>query len=399
MLPPVPTDYDGAALAAMGQSADAVLGVFARFGYARVEPPIIEPADVFIERSGEEIRRRLYIVSDPTGQELCLRPDLTIPVCRLFLRRGVSAPARLAYCGPAFRFEPPESGRPSQFLQAGIEALGHEDREAADAEILAACVEATESVGLDRATTQIQFGDLGLFHGFVDRLPVPNGWRARLRRHATRPDRLRAAIARLHEQGDDAADARRRAFLDALTLLDDAQAQRVVEEVLSLAEIAQSGGRSAAEIAERFLDQAGDTAAGGLPAELVEVIERYLKIEGTPDTVLKSLRDLIGSAGLNLDAEIGVFERRLDLLGRLGVAVERLVFSAEYRTTLRYYTGFTFRILAPDGEGAGCEIAGGGRYDDLLRLLGAPRELPAVGCAVHLDDLMTRVADTRARTP
>jgi ATP phosphoribosyltransferase regulatory subunit len=132
---------------------------------------------------------------------------------------------------------------------------------------------------------------------------------------------------------------------------------------------------------------------------LVEVIERYLKIEGTPDTVLKSLRDLIGSASLNLDAEIGAFERRLDLLGRLGIPAERVVFSAEYRTTLRYYTGFTFRILASGGDGAGCEIAGGGRYDDLLRLLGAPRDLPAVGCAVHLDDLIARAARARADTP
>lgn len=392
----IPTDYTGAALEALGRSADTVLGVFARFGYDRVEPPIIEPADVFIERSGEEIRRRLYIVSDPTGQELCLRPDLTIPVCRLFLRSGAPTPARLSYCGPAFRFEPSESGRSCQFLQAGVEALGHEDREAADAEILAACVEAVERAGLGRLT--IEIGDLGLFHGLIDGLPVPDGWRARLRRHAARPDRLRAAIARLREQGGDAADARRRAFLEALTLLDDAQAQSVVAEVLNLAEIAQGGGRSAAEIAERFLDQAADTATGGLPGELVDAIERYFKIEGTPNNILKSIRDLAGSVGLDLATEIGAFERRLDLLGRLGIAAERLVFSAEYRTTLRYYTGFTFRILTPDGKGSGCEIAGGGRYDDLLRLLGAPSDLPAVGCAVHLDDLILRAPGSHAGT-
>jgi ATP phosphoribosyltransferase regulatory subunit len=64
---------------------------------------------------------------------------------------------------------------------------------------------------------------------------------------------------------------------------------------------------------------------------------------------------------------------------------------------LRYYTGFTFRILAPGPDG--CEVAGGGRYDDLLRLLGAPRDLPAVGCAIHLDDLITQTAGALPDTP
>lgn len=380
----VSPDRDGAALDGLARAADAVLSVFARAGYRHVEPPIIEPADAFIERSGEEIRRRLYMVSDPSGQELCLRPDLTIPVCRLFLRGGAKTPARLAYCGPAFRWEPPESGRSGQFLQAGVEAIGHEDRETADAEILAACIEAVRQGGLDQIAVEI--GDLGLIKGLLDRLPIPEAWRARLKRHAQRPDRLRTVLDRLRPSDREERESRRSAFLDALAQLGDEQARLVVEEVLSLAEIAQAGGRGVAEIAERFLDQAADAATGGLSGELAYLIETVLAIDGRAADAPARLRDLAAGAGVRFDPEIHTFARRLDLLEKRGLAADRLYVSAEYGGGLGYYTGFVFRVRAFDRTGP--EIAGGGRYDDLLCLLGAPGDLPAVGCAIRLEDVV-----------
>src|SRR5262249_53354920 len=95
--------YDAKLLEALEGQSDAVLATFARAAYARVEPPILQPADVFLDRSGEEIRRRTFVLTDPAGRELCLRPDLTIPVCRMHLEGRGKFPARLAYHGPAFR--------------------------------------------------------------------------------------------------------------------------------------------------------------------------------------------------------------------------------------------------------------------------------------------------------
>ena len=97
--------YDTTLLAALDAQATKMLRVFAAKGYKRVEPPVLQPADVFLDRSGEEIRRRTFVFDDPTGRELCLRPELTIPVCRMALQTGTRLPARLAYHGPAFRFQ------------------------------------------------------------------------------------------------------------------------------------------------------------------------------------------------------------------------------------------------------------------------------------------------------
>src|SRR6476469_8500926 len=114
--------------------AEALLSSFAQAGYAQAEPPILQPAEPFLDLSGEDIRKSLYLTTDASGDELCLRPDLTIPVARDYLAsRQAGQPAGFCYLGPVFRYR---SGCASEFLQAGIESLGRADRAAAAGEML-----------------------------------------------------------------------------------------------------------------------------------------------------------------------------------------------------------------------------------------------------------------------
>ena len=74
--------------------AEALLQTFARAGYTHARPPILQPAEPFLDLSGEDIRKSLYLTTDATGEELCLRPDLTIPVAREYLAsQRAGAPA------------------------------------------------------------------------------------------------------------------------------------------------------------------------------------------------------------------------------------------------------------------------------------------------------------------
>ena len=66
--------------AAPDARAEALLGSFERAGYVRVAPAILQPAEPFLDMSGEDIRRRMFLIADAANTELCLRPDLTIPV-------------------------------------------------------------------------------------------------------------------------------------------------------------------------------------------------------------------------------------------------------------------------------------------------------------------------------
>ena len=119
-----------------------------RAGYAQIDPPVLQPAEPFLDLSGEDIRRRMFLTTDPDGRELCLRPDLTIPVSRDYLASPEAGkPAGFCYLGTVFRHR---ENAAAEFIQAGIESFGRADKAAADAEMLALGLEATTQYGSPR---------------------------------------------------------------------------------------------------------------------------------------------------------------------------------------------------------------------------------------------------------
>src|SRR5579862_6697478 len=173
--------------------ADALLRSFAQAGYALAEPAVLQPAEPFLDLSGEDIRKSLYLTTDPGGEELCLRPDLTIPVARDYLASGrAGEPAGFSYLGPVFRYR---GSRPSEFLQAGIESFGRQDRPAADAEMLALALEATSAFGL--TDVEIRTGDVALFTALIDALDLYPVWRRRLMKDFNRKISLEQDIEAL----------------------------------------------------------------------------------------------------------------------------------------------------------------------------------------------------------
>src|SRR5580704_446996 len=133
--------YGVADIDALNSQAVAILKLFAARGYSREEPSVLQPAEIFLDRSGEEIRRRTFTLTDPSGRELALRPDLTIPICKHAVESGARLPARLCYNGLAFRYQPNRPLRPAQFFQAGVELLGLPDAAEGEEEILSLAFE------------------------------------------------------------------------------------------------------------------------------------------------------------------------------------------------------------------------------------------------------------------
>src|SRR3954453_7348556 len=96
-----------------------------RFGYQGIQTPIIEPLELFLRKSGDEIVARMYSFSH-WNRRLCLRPELTASVMRAFVDdlQGQSLPRRLHYAGPIFRYERPSRGRSRQLSVVGLELVG-----------------------------------------------------------------------------------------------------------------------------------------------------------------------------------------------------------------------------------------------------------------------------------
>jgi ATP phosphoribosyltransferase regulatory subunit len=353
-----------AATTASAAWADALLLSFAQAGYIRAEPSILQPAEPFLDLSGEDIRKSLYLTTDAGGEELCLRPDLTIPVARDYLASpSAGKPAGFSYLGPVFRHR---DNRPSEFLQAGVESFGRQDRAAADAEMLALALEATAAFGVTEV--EIRTGDVALFNALIEALNLYPVWRRRLIKDFNRKIDLTRDIEQL-TLATGPGHNEYEGVLAALAGSDRKAALALVTDLMSIAGATNVGGRTVAEIADRFLEQS-TLKAGALPRDAISIIKRFLSISGAPDAAVAGLRALASDAGLDIAAAIDQFESRVGFMAGRGID---------------YYTGFEFELHS---KGDGLEpLVAGGRYDGLMTQLGAPAPIPAVGFAVWVETL------------
>src|SRR6266571_8663519 len=238
-------------LTAPDPRAEALVGAYERAGYRRVAPPILQPAEPFLDLSGEDIRKRMYLTADADGRELCLRTDLTIPVSCDYLASPQAGSAQgFCYLGPVYR---DRGALPAEIFQAGIESFGRPDKAAADAEMLALGLDATAHYGI--AEPEIRMGDVGLFASLVAALDLAPAWKRRLVKDFNRKTSLAhdLDVLTLHTSQNK---PEYQGVLAALERSDPKAAHALVTDLLSIAGIATVGGRSVAEIADRFLEQA-----------------------------------------------------------------------------------------------------------------------------------------------
>lgn len=372
--------YDAATLAALEAQTAALLDVFATYGAERIEPAIVQPADAFLDRMGEDLRRRTYVFTGPDGTELCLRPDLTIPTCQAYLARAPMADRamKLCYAGPVFRHDPKAPDRPGQSYQAGVENIMAANPAAADAEALILTDNALARTGLKNVETTV--GDLSIFASLLDALGLSPQWAERLRRHVWRPAYMNELMKRLTGEATSG-----NAFLAHVGTLPADEARAVVRDALAMNGIRHIGTRTMEEITERFLEQAADASSARLPRATADLIAQFLGVKCPANAAVDTLRKLARSASISLDTAIGQLERRLGLIERHGFNLARATFAAEFGRNMEYYTGFVFEQRA---SGVERPVAGGGRYDNLLTALGAPKPAPAVGLAIFAERLL-----------
>ena len=184
-----------------------VRALMARYGYANVRTPIVEPTALFVRGLGEVtdiVEKEMYSFEDAmNGDKLTLRPENTAGVVRAAIEHSMlyEGGKRLWYIGAQFRHERPQKGRYRQFHQFGAEALGFAGPDV-DAELILMC--------------RALWRELGLVEGEHVRLELNSlGQLAERQAH-------RAALIAHFEAHADALDedARRRLHSNPLRILD-----------------------------------------------------------------------------------------------------------------------------------------------------------------------------------
>ncbi len=108
------------------------------FGYKEYGTPLLEPLEVYMAKSGDELaNEQTYSFTDRGGRTVAIRPEMTPSVSRIVAarRQEFAYPARLFSIANFMRYERPQRGREREFWQLNVDMFGS-DGVAAEAEVL-----------------------------------------------------------------------------------------------------------------------------------------------------------------------------------------------------------------------------------------------------------------------
>ncbi len=141
--------------------------IFETYGYSEIKTPIFEELSLFTTKSGEGIKDEIYHFQDKGGRDLALRPELTAPVARMYIKelQKTPKPVKMYYFGSCFRYERPQKGRWRQFWQFGCELIGGKSP-GSEAEVISMASHCLEELGLK--DFDIHIGNLGILRNILN---------------------------------------------------------------------------------------------------------------------------------------------------------------------------------------------------------------------------------------
>ncbi len=358
-------DYFGARVRDRAEMLARVCEVYHAYGFDPLETSAVETVEALgsflpdVDRPNAGV----FAWDEPGEGWLALRYDLTAPLARVYAqhRMHLPTPYRRYAVGPVWRNEKPGPGRFRQFYQCDADTVGSASV-AADAEICAMLGEALEAAGIARGDYAIRINNRKVLNGVMEAAGVldPDD----PTRHAARRGIVMRAIDKLDRLGIDGV----RALLGP--------------------------GRK---------DESGDfTEGAALGDEQTAVILGFMaarRADGAATCL--ALRELVGASQTGRSG-VEELETMAGHLAARGFDGARVAIDPSVVRGLGYYTGpvyeaeLTFEtrdekgVLRQFGS-----VAGGGRYDDLVRRF-TGEAVPATGISIGVDRLLAALAMVRS---
>ncbi len=143
------------------------------YGYEEVIPPTLERFKLFAVKSGEEIKRSMFVFRDKAGREVALRPEATASIARIYLKhfKAKPKPVRIYYIVNCFRYEEPQRARYREFWQAGIELLGMEGK-VADIETINILLDYYKRINMLEKIV-LKIGNIGIYRKLFAHYGLP----------------------------------------------------------------------------------------------------------------------------------------------------------------------------------------------------------------------------------
>jgi len=301
------------------------------FNFQEYDAPVLEPLELYKEKSGEEIVDQLFNFEDRGGRAVTLRAEMTPSLARLIGAKANSLkrPIKWYHIGEHYRYEKPQKGRLRAFYQFNADIFG-ESGPGADAELITLLVQSMIAFGLTENDFKVRLSDRDLW------------------------------LLILAIEGIEESDFPK--VLGTIDKLERTDESWAVEQFATIL-----GSR-----AEAFLKTVREVIA----IRDFEALVAFFNQRSANDELLARAKSRLED-----------WQRLLSYLNASGVSDQVRIDLGIVRG-LAYYTGFVFEAFEASGQGRA--LAGGGRYDTLVQRLGGV-EMAAVGFAmgdVTLADLL-----------
>jgi histidyl-tRNA synthetase len=316
---------------------DAWRRVSLRNGFEEYDSPIFEYLDLFTAKSGPEIAEQLFSLTDRGGRQLAIRPEITPSLARMVNAKINALPRPIKWFSIPMlcRAERPQKGRLREFLQWNIDIIG-EDSEIADAECVFVAIDALRELGLGADDVVVRYSSRALLSEVLKGLGLAE-------------DVIPVVMAVLDKRSKLPAEVFDKMLADVVV------DQTCREKLMQFLNCRFTADGAQAQLAGLGLPMS-DAISGAL-AKLQD-FERYLKFFG------------------------------VDQYCQYDTGIVR---------GLAYYTGIVYEIFSNDKSQSLRAVAGGGRYDNLLQVLGGPR-VGAVGLGMG-DPVLGILLDEKGKTP
>jgi len=332
-------------------------------GFKYIDLPSVIEVNHIVQRSGENFRKFIFSFVDQNGNELCLRPDLTIASCLRYLENNLKGKEKIYYSGQAYR---KSQNRKDSIIrnQIGFEIIGSKNEKDDDKEIINTALKSLSNLKYSAGTLKI--GNVEIFNLFISKLDIPKRWKLRLLRHFWREEYFNDLLKRLETNADvdpTTVEVDKKKYLK---MLKDNQ-QTIV------------AGRSIEEILKRFDNKIKDPRRISRGKNVSKIIKEFLKINCPINKATEKLNIFFKKNKVNLVVDQRYFPTSNNKLQKLNVQ-----FSASFGRQLEYYTGMVFKIDIKN-KSKNINVINGGRYNKLIADLGSNKQVPAVGAALNLN--------------
>ena len=359
--------------------------LFTENNFQYVDLPLVYNSEVFYETSGEDIRRRMFSFTNNSGDEMCLRPDLTIPTCKHFLENIKKFEnGQLCYSGPVFRSSLTSTEQSLELNQSGIEIIYKDSSKISNYEkefqAINLAIETINQIGINDFS--IRISSISLFNLFINSLDLPQRWKQRLLRHFYRRDYFDKLLNRISD--GVGYDKERKSNIIRDVFGDGKIVNEEIKDILLNEDQLKTGSRTIDEIASRFNLKSESVVSSKQGKEIQKVINEFLSLNGPIQTIDDQMNKFIN------DFDIQRFDVGQEMLNQLSsnlikISAKPIYFDCDFGHSIEFYDGIIFEITNDLNSDV---LISGGRYDKLLNALEDKDQFSAVGFATNNNNIL-----------